>query len=110
MVCRVRAVFRFRRERKIPQEAKPAKDPGHLRWLALALTPRLGPARARLLVEHFGGVEQVFRATLTELEAAGLEAASAQSLATGRSFELAEKEAVAASAAGAQLLTLDDPG
>ena len=63
-----------------------------------------------MLVEHFGGVENVFRASLTELEAAGLEVASAQSLATGKSFELAEKEAIAASAAGAQLLTLDDPG
>jgi DNA processing protein len=79
-------------------------------WLALALTPRLGPGRARLLVEHFGGVEHVFRATLTELEAAGLESASAQSLATGKSLEAAEKEAQTAAAAGAQLLTLDEPG
>ncbi len=110
MVCTVRAVFLFRRSRTIPADSKPAKDPGHLRWLALALTPRLGPARARLLVEHFGGVENVFRASLTELEAAGLEVASAQSLATGKSLELAEKEAITASAAGAQLLTLDDPG
>ena len=110
MVCTVRAVFLFRRSRTITADSKPAKDPGHLRWLALALTPRLGPARARLLVEHFGGVENVFRASLTELEAAGLEVASAQSLATGKSLELAEKEAITASAAGAQLLTLDDPG
>jgi DNA processing protein len=110
VVCTVRAVFLFRRSRTIPADPKPAKDPGHLQWLALALTPRLGPARARLLVEHFGGVENVFRASLTELEAAGLEVASAQALATGKSVELAEKEAIGAAAAGAQLLTLDDPG
>ena len=61
-------------------------------------------------MEHFGSVENVFRASLTELEAAGLEAASAQSVATGKSLELAEKEAQAAAAAGATLLTLDDPG
>lgn len=61
-------------------------------------------------MEHFGGVESVFRASLTELEAAGLEVASAQSLATGKSMELAEKEAISAAAAGAELLTLDDPG
>jgi len=100
----------FRREGTIPADPKPARDPGHLQWLALTLTPRLGPARARLLVEHFGGVENVFRASLTELEAAGLEVASAQALATGKSLELAEKEAIGAAAAGAQLLTLDDPG
>ena len=61
-------------------------------------------------MEHFGGVEKVFRASLTELEAAGLEAASAQSLATGKSLEAAEKEEQAATAAGAKLLTLDEPG
>jgi predicted Rossmann fold nucleotide-binding protein DprA/Smf involved in DNA uptake len=41
-----------------------------LQWLALALTPRLGPTRARRLVEHFGGVQNIFKASLTELEAA----------------------------------------
>ena len=91
-------------------QAQSGSDSRCLQWLGLALTPRLGPGRARLLVEHFGGVENVFRASLTELEAAGLEVASAQALATGKSLELAEKEALAAVAAGAQLLTLDDPG
>jgi DNA processing protein len=77
-------------------------------WLALALTPAVGPTRSRRLVEHFGGVEQVFRASLTELEAAGLQAVSAQSLATGKSMELAQEEMVRAAAAGAQILPLDD--
>jgi len=63
----------------------------------------------RLLVEHFGGVEPVFRASLTELEAAGLQAVAAQSLATKKSLELAQEEMVRASAAGAAILTLDDP-
>jgi len=94
----------------ISLQAQSGSDSRCLQWLALALTPRLGPARARLLVEHFGGVEKVFRASLTELEAAGLEVASAQALATGKSLELAEKEAISAAAAGAHLLTLDDPG
>jgi DNA processing protein len=79
-----------------------------LQWLALALTPGLGPTRARRLVERQGGIEGVFRASLTELEAAGLQAVSAQSLATGKSVALAEEEMVRALAAGAQLLTLDD--
>jgi DNA processing protein len=100
----------FEGDTNIPALAESGTDSRRLQWLALALTPRLGPARARLLVEHFGGVENVFRASLTELEAAGLEVASAQALATGKSLELAEKEAISAAAAGAQLLALDDPG
>ena len=54
-----------------------------LQWLALALTPRLGPTRARRLVEHFGGVHNVFKASLTELEATGIQTVSAQSLRHG---------------------------
>lgn len=77
-------------------------------WLALALTPTLGPSRARKLVEHFESVENVFRASLTELEAAGLQAAAAQSIGTGKSHELAQEEMVRAAAAGAQIVALGD--
>ena len=80
-----------------------------LHWLALTLTPGLGPTRVRHLVEHFGNVAAIFRASLTELEATGLLAISAQSLGTGKSLELAQEEAGKASAAGVQIVTLDDP-
>ena len=80
-----------------------------LQWLALGLTPGLGPTRARRLVEHFGNVAAVFRASLTELEATGLLVVSAQSLGTGRSMELAQEEFGKAKAAGVQVITLDDP-
>ena len=60
-----------------------------LQWLALSLTKGLGPKRGRSLVEHLGGIQNVFKASLTELEAAGIRAVSAQSLATGHSTELA---------------------
>jgi DNA processing protein len=87
----------------------PAPTPDRkLQWLALVLTPGLGPTRARRLVERCGGVDAVFRASLTELEAAGIQAVSAQSLATGKSIAAAEEEMVRAIAAGAQLITLDD--
>ncbi len=79
-----------------------------LEWLALLLTPELGPTRSRHLVEHFGSIWRVFRASLTELEAAGLPAPAAQAIGTGKSLEAAEQELVRASAAGAQILTLDD--
>ena len=80
-----------------------------LLWLALALTPGLGPTRGRRIVEHFGNVEAVFRASLTELEATGMLAASAQALGTGKSVELAQEEKVRAVAADAQIISLDDP-
>jgi DNA processing protein len=80
-----------------------------LQWLALGLTPGLGPTRARRLVEHFGNVTAIFRASLTELEATGLLAVSAQALGTGKSLELAQEELEKARAAGAKIVTFDDP-
>jgi DNA processing protein len=81
-----------------------------MQWLALALTPGLGPTKARRVIEFFGSVQALFRASLTELEAAGLRAVSAQSLGTGRSMELAQDELGKVAAAGARIVALDDPG
>jgi DNA processing protein len=80
-----------------------------LEWLAISLTPGLGPTKARKLVDHFGSAEAVFRASLTELEATGIQAVSAQSLATGKSGELAREEIARAAAADIAMVTLDDP-
>ena len=77
-------------------------------WLALALTPGLGANKSRRLVEFFGSIQAVFKATLTELEAAGLRAVSAQSLATRQSAELAQEELGRALAAGAHIVVFDD--
>jgi DNA processing protein len=78
-------------------------------WLALALTPGLGANKSRRLVEFFGGIQSIFKATLTELEAAGLRAVSAQSLATGQSAELAQEELGRALTVGARIVVMDDP-
>src|SRR3954468_22119155 len=78
-------------------------------WLGLALAPQVGPTRSRRLVEHFGGIDNVFRASLTELEAAGLTAVSAQSIHNRDSLARAEEELLRATAAGAAIVTLDDP-
>jgi DNA processing protein len=80
-----------------------------MQWLALALTPGLGPTKARRVIEFFGSVQALFRASLTELEAAGLRAVSAQSLGTGRSMELAQDELGKAAAADARVIAFDDP-
>ncbi len=84
--------------------------PAHvLEWVALSLTPGLGPTRSRKLVKHFGSAEAVFRASLTELESTGIKAVSAQSLATGKSAELAREELARAAEAGVAIVSLDDP-
>jgi DNA processing protein len=80
-----------------------------LEWLAISLTPGLGPTKARKLVEHFGSAEAVFHASLTELESTGMQAVSAQSIATGKSAELAREEIARAAAAGVTVVSLDDP-
>lgn len=79
-----------------------------LEWLALALTPGLGPTRVRKLVERFGSPEAVFRASLTELESAEIQAVSAQSIATGKSAELALEELARASDGGVTVLSTED--
>ncbi len=79
-----------------------------LEWLALSLTPGLGPTRSRRLVELLGGIEGVFRASLTELEATGIPAVAAQSLGTGRSLELANDEHAKAVSGGVQIVPLDN--
>jgi DNA processing protein len=78
-------------------------------WLALALTAGLGPTKNRKLVEHFGGPEKIFRASLTELESTGIQTVSAQSLATGKSTELAREEIARAAELGVTVISMEDP-
>jgi DNA processing protein len=78
-------------------------------WLALSLTPGLGPSRVRKLIEHFGSADRLFQASLTELEATGMRAASAQSLATGKSLDLAQDELAKVLQANARIISLNDP-
>jgi DNA processing protein len=78
-------------------------------WLALALTTGLGPTRIKKLIEHYGTAERVFQASLTELEATGMRAVSAQSIATGKSLELAQQECVNAAETGSRIISLSDP-
>ena len=87
----------------------PLPETATLQWLALVLTPGLGPTKTRRLVDFFGSVQNVFSASLTELEAAGLQAVSAQSIGTGKSLELASDEFARVTAAGVKIVALDDP-
>src|SRR5215472_8695282 len=77
-------------------------------WLALSLTPGLGATRGRKLVEHFRQPQDIFHASLTELEAVGLQAHSAQSIALGKSLELATEEFARATTEKITILTKED--
>jgi len=79
-----------------------------LQWLALSLTPGVGAGRGRKLVERFDGIERLFTASLTELETCGLPAAAAQSIALGKSLELAGAEYDQAREAGASVIVPGD--
>ena len=97
-------------ERGILSTAVASPDATHLlEWIALSLTPGLGPTKTRKLVEHFGSAHAVFQASLTELEGTGIQALSAQSIATGKSAELAREEIARAAEAEVKIVSLDDP-
>ncbi len=88
-------------------------ETARLGWLALALTPEMGPTRiakamARLGVNGRDGAERVFEATLTELEGAGLPARAAQFVFDGRAQKAAEDEAKRVAEAGGRFLTRED--
>jgi DNA processing protein len=89
-----------------PHSVQP--DVTTLQWLALSLTPGMGPTRGHRVVQHFGGIERVFVASLTELEAAGLPAAAAQSIALNRSYSLAEEEFMKTREVGAEIVSFQD--
>lgn len=79
-----------------------------LHWLALRMVPGLGTRRAGILLERFRTAQAIFRASSSELEAAGLTGALARSIASGVSFDDAASQQEKAREAGAQLITLND--
>ena len=79
-----------------------------LGWLALALTPRMGPTRCGRAVQRLGSAERVFTASLTELEGVGMPAESAQFCFDGRARTAAVEEAGRTAEAGAVFLTPED--
>src|SRR5260370_39308619 len=109
VLTRFWAVITVRSEFKVSNAAVSPATTHLLEWLAISLTPGLGPTKARKLVEHFGSAEAVLRASLTELESTGIQVVSAQSLATGKSGELAREEIAQAAAAGVILVSMEDP-
>jgi len=81
----------------------------YLGWLALALTPGLGARMAGKLLREMGSPQEIFNASLTELECHQLPASVAQAIHSRRPLSDAAKELAAAQAAGCKLLTWDEP-
>ena len=63
-----------------------------LHWLALVFTPGLGAKRTFDLIERYGSPVPVFRASASELTAAGLTGSVARSIASGCCFEEAAEQ------------------
>lgn len=84
------------------------QEQARLGWLALVLTPRMGPTRCVRAVQRLGGASRVLEAPLTELEASGMPAEAAQFIFAGRARQAAEEEAERVAAAGATILTLHE--
>ncbi len=80
-----------------------------LYWLALRLVPGLGTRNSAKLLERFRTPQAVFRASRTELEAAGVSGAVAQSIASGCTFEDAAAQRDRMAESGAVLVTIGDP-
>jgi len=102
------------------RDALKGAEVGRLGWMALALTPEMGPTRIARAMERLGadgsgeetrafrGAERVFEASLTELEAAGMPASAAQFVSDGRARAAAEKEAKQVAEEGGFFLTRED--
>src|SRR5580700_8811211 len=78
-----------------------------LHWLAL--TPGLGTRMAGKLLDRFRTPQTVFRASRSELEAAGVNGAVAQSVASGCSFEDALDQQHRMGERGAAVIVRSDP-
>ena len=83
-------------------------EEGRLAWLALVLTPGMGPTRCGRAVQKLGAAERLFSASLTELESLGMPAEAAQFCFDGRSRAAAMDEAKRIIEQGATFLTPED--
>jgi DNA processing protein len=77
-------------------------------WIALNMTPGVGPRAATKLLERFGSADAVFHARRTELEALRLKPETVESILTRQFHERAGTELERVKALGGDVLILDD--
>jgi DNA processing protein len=80
-----------------------------LHWLALMLVPGLGTRNAGKVIARFRTPQAIFRASPSELEAAGISGGLARSISSGCSFEDAVAQQEKMLATGAVAVTINDP-
>jgi len=80
-------------------------DEDRLGWLALVLSPGLGPKRVLDAVARLDSASQIFRLPLTGLEALRFPAQAAQFIFDGKARVVAEQEWARVAAQGATLVT-----
>ena len=83
-------------------------DQNRLAWIALTLTPGLGPKRILKAAQTLPDLSCLFRLSLTELESLNFPASSAQFLFTGKARTEAEREVVRAGEQGGKILTYEE--
>jgi DNA processing protein len=84
-------------------------DEDRLAWLALTLAPGLGPKRVLDTVRQLKSAGEIFRISLTELEALRLPVGAAQFIFDGKGREVAEQEWAQVVEQGATLVSYSCP-
>lgn len=79
-----------------------------IEWIALNMTPGIGPRAATKLLERFGSVDAVFHARRPELESLRLKPESIESILQNEFHEKAVIELERVKALGGDVLILDD--
>ena len=87
----------------------PCSAEDQLAWLALTLTPGLGPRRILGAVKRLATASQIFELSLTELEGLQFSAGAAQFIFDGKGRKAAEAEWVALAEAKAELIVYSSP-
>jgi len=90
------------------QDAAVVREQARLSWVALTLTPGMGPTRIWKAMNRLGAAEQLLEASLTELEGTGMPAQSAQFVFEGKAKAAAEDELKRVAEAGGSILTPED--
>lgn len=91
-----------------PPAAKSSTFEERQAWLALAMTPGVGPRRILRAVERCGTAARVLHLPLTELESLELPAQAAQFIASGEAAHAADQELEKLAGTGASILTYRD--
>ncbi len=77
-----------------------------IHWLALRVTPGLGPIGAVKLIRKFGSPQAIFQANKEDLERAGIPAGTAASVSSGCAFDDAVTQHQKLTEAGAHLIPI----